>query len=170
MADRQAFQITGMDGVLASLRALPSEVVQKRGGPVRRVLRKAANLIRDEAKQNAQRIIADPNVGGDDYSTGTLVKNIKVVKGRQHRTLNGERMFVLIPKRARYAITPRTPSGIGVATVGRMLEYGTSKRQAMPWMRPAFHAKKAEAVATVIRELPREIDKIIRKLARMNTR
>lgn len=170
MADHQAFQITGLDGVLASLRALPKEVVQKRGGPVRRVLRKAANVIRDEAKQNARAIIAAPNVGGDDVSTGTLVKNIKTVKGRQHRTLNGERMLVLIPKRARYPVTPRTPSGIGVATVGRMLEYGTSKRRPMPWMRPAFHAKKGEAVALVERELPREIDKIVQKLARQNAR
>jgi len=165
MADN-AFHIEGLDGVLDALRALPKEVSQKNGGPVRRVLRKAANLIRDEAKRNVSRIVAAPNIGGADVSTGTLEKSISVVRGRPHRTLNGERMMVLIPKRRRYAVAKRTPSGISVATVGRMLEYGTEKRKPMPWMRPAFHAKKSEAVQLVVRELPRDIARVATKLAR----
>lgn len=162
----QAFEISGLDDVLDRLQALPKEVVQKRGGPVRKVARNAVHIIRDEARRNAERIIARPNIGGRDESTGRLVKSIRTVKGRQHKTLNGERYMMLIPKRARYPISQRTPTGIGVATVGRMLEYGTARRDPMPWARPAFHAKKGEAVRYVQRELPREIDKIVKKLAR----
>lgn len=162
----QAFDIQGLDDVLDRLQALPKEVVQKRGGPVRKVARNAVHIIRDEARRNAQRIITTPNIGGDDYSTGRLVRSIRTVKGKAHKTLNGERYMMLIPKRARYPVSQRTPTGIGVAMVGRMLEYGTAKRSPMPWARPAFHAKKNEAVRYVQRQLPIEIDKVVKKLAR----
>src|SRR5690625_2088388 len=166
MVDRQAFDIQGLDDVLDRLQALPKEVVQKRGGPVRKVARNAVHIIRDEARRNAQRIINRPNIGGRDESTGRLVKSIRTVKGRQHKTLNGERYMMLIPKRARYPISQRTPTGMPVAMIGRMLEYGTARRQPMPWARPAFHAKKVEAVRFVQRQLPIEIDKVVKKLAR----
>lgn len=163
----QAFDIQGLDDVLDRLQALPKEVVQKRGGPVRKVARNAVHIIRDQARRNVERIIATPNIGGDDVSTGRLVKSIRTVKGRSHKTLNGERYMMLIPRRARYPVSQRTPTGIGVAMVGRMLEYGTAKRDPMPWARPAFHAKKGEAVRYVQTNLPKEIDKVVKKLARM---
>ena len=47
-------------------------------------------------------------------------------------------------------------------------EQGTETRQAMPWMRPAFESKKAEAVAVFERELPAAIDRIVKKLAKQN--
>lgn len=172
----QALDIQGLDEVLDRLQALPKEVVQKNGGPVRKVARNAVHIIRDEARRNMRRIIAAPNIrtlpdgsrvpSGDDASTGRMVEKILTVKGKQHKTLNGERYMMLIPKRARYPISRKTPTGIGVATVGRMLEYGTARRQPMPWARPAFHAKKGEAVRHVQRELPKEIDKVVKKLAR----
>lgn len=164
----QAFKIEGLDGVLKALQDLPKEVSQKRGGPVRTALRKGANVIRAQAQLNVQRIIATPNAGGRDESTGLLEKSIRVVRGRPHKTLNGERMFVLVPKRIRYPISKRTPSGIGASIVGRMLEYGTVKRAPMPWMGPAFHAKKGEAVTTIVTELRKGIDKAVEKLARKN--
>jgi HK97 gp10 family phage protein len=78
--------------------------------------------------------------------------------------VKGETFIVTVPKRARYPISKRTPTGVGVATVGKMLEYGTSKRQPMPWMRPAFHAKKGEATKVMAEELLKGIDKLERKL------
>ena len=162
----QAFDIQGLDDVLERLQALPKEVVQKRGGPVRKVARNAVHIIRDQARRNVERIIATPNIGGDDYSTGRLVRSIRTVKGRSHKTLNGERYMMLIPRRARYPISQRTPTGMPVAMVGRMLEYGTARRAPMQWARPAFHAKKGEAVRYVQSELPKEIDKVVKKLAR----
>ena len=172
----QAFDIQGLDDVLDRLQALPKKVVQERGGPVRKVARNAVHIIRDQARINMKRIISSPNMktlpdgsrvpSGDDVSTGRMVEKIMTVKGRQHKTLNGERYMMLIPKRARYPVSQRTPTGIGVAMIGRMLEYGTARRAPMQWARPAFHAKKDEAVRYVQRELPREIDKVVKKLAR----
>jgi hypothetical protein len=45
-------QLTGLNGVLETLRSLPPEMVSKRGGVALRALRKGANLIRNQAKAN----------------------------------------------------------------------------------------------------------------------
>ena len=165
---REVFKVEGLEGVLKSLQELPKEVSQKRGGPVRSALRKGANVIRKQAQANVRAITQEPNVGGGDYSTGLLEKSITVVRGRPHKTLNGERMFVLVPRRRRYPISKRTPTGIPVVMVGRMLEYGTKRNPAHPWMGPAFHAKKTEAVNVTIAELKKGIDKAVAALARRN--
>ena len=49
-----------------------------------------------------------------------------------------------------------------------MLEAGTERRRAMPWMRPAFEAKKGEALQVFATELPRAIDRAVKKLAKRN--
>lgn len=44
-------KMEGLEGVLATLKSLPPELVSKGGGPVRFAVRKAANIIRDEARR-----------------------------------------------------------------------------------------------------------------------
>lgn len=161
---RETVHIEGLQAIMRRLQAFPVEM-SKNGGPVRTGLRKAGNVIRDEAKRNIGRIVDVPNIGGKDYSSGTLAKNVKVVRAKAPRNFRGETVFVLIPSKARYPVNARTPSGIGVRTVGAMLEYGTAKRRPMPWIRPAFHAKKDEAVRVMIDETEKAISKIERKLS-----
>lgn len=168
MADEQSVHIVGLDGVLRSLRALPNEITSKRGGPARAALRKGANLIRNEARANVRRIVADPNIGGGDKSTGRLARSISIVLGSKRARADGERMFVMIPKSRRYPIDKRTPTGIPVAVVGKMLEYGTSKMRPHKWMGPAFHSKKGEAVTVIASELRKGIDLAVAKLALAN--
>lgn len=162
---RETVTIEGLDDVLRRLRALGPEA-SKRGGPVRAAVRKGAVVIANEAKANVRRIVATPNIGGSDVSTGMLEKSIKPIRAKTPERYRGETYFVTVPKRARYAITPKTPTGIGVATVGKMLEYGTSKRKPMQWARPAFHAKKQEAVTVMTDELVKGIARLERKLAK----
>lgn len=162
---RETVTLTGLDDVLRRLRALGPEA-SKRGGPVRAAVRKGAVVIANEAKANVRRIVATPNIGGSDVSTGMLEKSIKPIRAKTPERYRGETYFVTVPKRARYAITPKTPTGIGVATVGKMLEYGTSKRKPMQWARPAFHAKKQEAVTVMTDELVKGIARLERKLAK----
>jgi HK97 gp10 family phage protein len=161
---RETVRIEGLDTVLRRLKAL-GPAASKRGGPVRAAVRKGAVVIQKAAKANVARIVAMPNVGGDDDSTGLLEKSVKTVRAKTPKKYRGETYFVLIPKRARYPIDSRTPSGVGVATVGKMLEYGTSKRKPMPWMRPAFHAKKEEAAQTMATEVEKGIAKLEKTVA-----
>lgn len=163
---RESVSIEGLDDVLRRLRALGAEA-SKRGGPVRAAVRKGAVVIQKEMQAGVQRIIATPNKGGGDESTGLLLKSIKPMRAKARRDgTKGETYIVGPAKRARYPVDTRTPSGIGVATVGKMLEYGTPKRQPMPFARPAFHAKKGEAVQVMTDEVLKGIEKLERKLAR----
>lgn len=161
---RETVRIEGLDTVLRRLRAL-GPAASKRGGPVRAAVRKGAVVIQKAAQENIERIVAEPNVGGDDDSTGLLAKSVKPMRAKAAQKYKGETYFVTIPKRARYPISTRTPSGIDVATVGKMLEYGTSKRKPMPWMRPAFHAKKEEAAQVMATEVEKGIAKLEAKVA-----
>ena len=161
---RETVRIEGLDTLLDRLRRLGPEA-SKRGGPVRRAVRKGAVLIVNQAKANVRQIVATPNVSGQDESTGTLEKSIRPVRGKPNRNgLKGETFFVMIPKRARYPISKRTPTGIRVSTVGQMLEYGTAKRRPYPWMGPAFHAKKGEAVRVMTDDLLKGIEALEKKL------
>lgn len=163
---RESVQITGVDEVVRRLKALGPEA-SKRGGPVRAAVRKAAVVIQKEMQANVQRIIATPNKGGGDESTGLLQKSIKPMRAKARRDgTKGETYIVGPARRVRYPIDTRTPTGINVATVGKMLEYGTPKRQPMPFARPAFHAKKGEAVQVMTDEVLKGIDKLEKKLGR----
>ena len=156
--------IEGLDALLRRLRAFPAEM-SKRGGPVRQGVQKGAAVIRDEAKNNIRGIVADPNIGGHDRSTGLLEKSVKAMRARNSAKYKGETYFVTIPKSARYPVDSRTPSGVGVATVGKMLEYGTAKQSRKPWMAPAFHSKKDEAVRVMVETVLRGVERVERKLA-----
>lgn len=171
MSERTEVSIRGLETTLARLEALPAEIVSKGGGPVRTALRKAALLIRDEMRKNVQAIMDEPNVNGEDDSTGTLRDSITVKRGKPHATLKGERYWVMVPKRKRYAPGGKSKSGIGVETVGQMLEYGTERLvEPKPWAGPAFHAKKLEATLLAVNEVNKGIEAVERKLARIKRR
>ena len=49
MPDLIRLEVSGIDGVLDTLKSLPAEVVSKRGGPVKLALAKGARLLRESA-------------------------------------------------------------------------------------------------------------------------
>lgn len=163
----ESFRVEGLKGVLDTLQQLPPELVSKNGGPVRSALRKAALVIQKQAQENLQAIIDQPNAGGiPAESTGLLKKNIVAQRIKPPAGQRGERYMIRVRKK-RYEGNaewkPRT-----TAQIGTLLEYGTERRPAMPWMMPAFESKRAEAMALFERELPRAIDRIVKKLAKQN--
>lgn len=164
---REGFRIEGLRGVLDTLKALPPEIVSKAGGPVKLALKKAAEVLRDEARANVRRIVSEPNAGGLDESTGLLEQNIVATRGKPPQGKNGERYLVRV-RRKRY--TDKTGKPVVTPQVGRLLEYGTERRRPLPWLRPAFDAKKNEVVATFVREMTQRTEKIIAKLARQAAR
>lgn len=147
---------------MKTLKELPPELVSKRGGPVRSALRKASLLLVNEAKANVQKIIDEPNIGGGNYSTGFLQKNI--ITARDSKMRGGERYYVRVRRKAYpEGRTKKTATGVGA-----LLERGTERRKPMPWMRPAFDAKKHEVVQFFPQELRKQLDRIVKKLARQN--
>lgn len=162
---RETVRIEGLQGVLEQLRALPPEIVSKAGGPVKFALREAANLLRDEAKRNVRTIIDTPNVGGDDKSTGLLLLSIVAGRSKPKPGVKGERFAVRI--RAKQKYPAERGNNLTAAQIGRQLEYGTEKRQPMPWLRPAFDAKKNEALQVFVAEISKRTTAAIKRAERL---
>ena len=161
---RETVRVEGLNGVLDALRSLPGEIVSKNGGPVKLALKKAAEVLRDEARGNVRRIVSEPNAAGLDESTGLLEKNIVATRGKPPQGKNGERYLVRI-RRKRYEEKEGKP--VVTPQVGRLLEYGTDTRQPMPWLRPAFDAKKGEALRVFVDEMQKRTAAAIKKAERM---
>jgi HK97 gp10 family phage protein len=162
---REAFRVEGLAGVMKTLKELPPELVSKRGGPVRSALRKASKLLVDEAKANVERIVLMPNADGlPSDSTGLLRKNIVTVRDNKMQA-KGERYVVKV-RRKRYPDQKGKP--VNTRQVGALLEYGTEKRQPMPWLRPAFESRKHQVPQFFSDEINKQLDKIVKKLAQQN--
>jgi HK97 gp10 family phage protein len=155
-------QLTGLNGVLETLKSLPPEVVSKRGGPVKAALRKGANVILKAEKANLRAVMGHEVDGEKRLSTGLLLKNLIATRGKPK--FNGERYIVRV-KRKKYQ---RKGKDVSTVKVAQLLEYGSSKQKAEPWIRPAFTSKAAEAIRTIEAELLKGVDKVVRKLAAQN--
>lgn len=174
---RLEVKLQGLDGVLDALRKLPPEVVSARGGPVRRALRKGAVVLRDQAKANVRAIVAEPNKDGrPSKSTGALENAIIATRGKPPAGVKGERYKVWLGKvTGRYANTQRNRSKRRVGQsydldppqfYGKFLEVGTSRMRPHPWLRPAFEAKKGEAMRVIEQSLVRDVNRIVAKLSK----
>lgn len=159
---REVMTIRGLEGVLDTLKQLPPEIVSRRGGPVKSALRKAALVIRKEAQANVRKIVLEPNVDGlPSDSTGLLEKSI--IASRNPRPVGANEQYLVRVKRKRYPGQPK----VGTQKVGYLLEYGTERRRAMPWIRPAM-SKAPQAVQVFTDEIKRGIARVVKKLAAQN--
>ena len=155
-------KITGLDGVLDTLRSLPPEIVSKRGGPVKSALRKGALVIRDEWRRNEARVAATPNADGSLPSTNLLQENIVATRGKAPTGGKGERYLVRV-KRKKYQEGDAT-----TLKSQQLMEYGASDQPAQPVIRPAVQAKGQQAIDTIIKTLNDGIQRIVKKLAAQN--
>ena len=159
MAD--SVQIKGADKVLAMLRALPNDVLKQGGNAIRLGLRKGAKLIQDAALQNLDAIIAEANKDGQNVSTGRLRASVVVRKYKPTRGQKGESYIVRISNR-KYP----DEEYVSTAQVARLLEYGTANRQAMPFIRPAYAARRVEAAQLAIDTTSARLQLILDRIAR----
>lgn len=162
MSIRTEVDIKGMQGVLATLSALPSEVVSKRGGPVKLALAKGARKLRDRAKANLRAAIAE---GPTTRSTGELDKRVIASRGKEPRGTKGERYLVRVKKRDYI-------NADGVRTnplmTANLMEWGSSHQPAKKWLRNAVTQGGAEVIEIVTTDLKRRIDLTVKKLAMQN--
>lgn len=159
------FKLEGMDEALNLLHRLPKELVSTRGGPVRKALRKGAMVLVKQARSNLQHAIDSPGKSGITNSTGATAKNVIARYKAPLGGVNGERYLVTV----RYDFHPSgnkfRKSKIRFNDIAFMMEYGTPQQPAIPWLVPAFHSKKQEAVAVATQDLARQIDAIVKKLS-----
>ena len=149
--------------MLERLQALPAAVGAKGGGPARAALAKGARVFRDQAITNAPR------------DSGLLQESIVARRDSRPGLVGAaEAYYVGVRRKARrYANTKRnrgkgragkTYFVDGTAFYWLFLEFGTEKMAARPFLRPAFEARKEDALNTVVFELGAGIDRAVRKL------
>lgn len=155
----EVVRIDGFGEAYRRLGNLPSDVVGKRGGPALRALRKGARVIDKARRANLRRVTSNATESGERESTGFLLKALSLRRGNAPQDGKGERVVLSVRKKV-YA----RASGEAVSTLATALwtEFGTEKRTAEPWLRPAFNATAQQAIATVSQELLAEIDKLAR--------
>jgi HK97 gp10 family phage protein len=166
MAGLIEMNLHGWSGMYELLRSLPPAVVSKRGGPVKAALRKGANVILKAERANLRAVMGHQVDGEQVAATGLLLKSLVTRRGKAPADGNGER-YIVGPKRKTY---PGRKGSKPVSTLktAQLLEYGSSRQAAEPFIRPAFNAKAASAARTVETELVKSVDKIVAKLAQQN--
>ncbi len=154
-------QIHGIEGVLSTLEALPAEVVSKRGGPGKLALAKGARLLRDQAKDNFRRSVAQ---GGAD-STETTVENIVASRGKAPVGTKGERQLVRVKRRSYINAKGAKTTTLRAA---QLMEYGSATQPARPWLRPAVQRRGSQIIDVVSEDLLKRLDQITKRLAAQN--
>jgi HK97 gp10 family phage protein len=150
--------VKGLDGILATLKALPPHIVSKAGGPVRGALRKGAVVFQKAYQENIRAIIEEPNKDGSTPDTsGTLVKSVIISRGKYRAGFQGETFKVRIKRGV------KAPNGQSVNKYAGVLEFGYEGVPAKAPMRKAYEANKAAALAVIVSEMKKRTDAAARK-------
>lgn len=149
-------KMNGVDELNAKLQGLKYDM-QKKGG--RFALRRAAQVVRDAARQGARRV--------DDSATGrSIAANItEKWNGRLNRQTGdlgfrvGVSQGAVLPKKGEKP----DESATGPTPHWRLLEFGTEKMRARPFMVPAMESSAQKATDTFISEFDRAIDRALKR-------
>lgn len=160
MADGVEFSILGLDGLLGKLSAVSVDVRHKGG---RAALRKAAQVVVQKAKEGAERI--------DDKATGRSISDNIALRwnGRLFKRTGdlGFRIGVLhgavLKDGGDLSTNAPTPHW-------RLIEFGTEKMPAAPFMRQALADSISEVTNTFVTEYEKAIDRAIRRAAKKAAR
>lgn len=147
--------ISGTEEIVRKLKLLPERIGRN---AMRRALRKGANVIRDQARVNAKQL-------DDNLTREAIWKNI-VTQGmgrKRERQVGGVGMRVgVLGGARRNGGDPSAPGGD--TWHWRLLEFGTSKMQARPFMRNAMASGAEKAITTTITAMQAEMAKELTKL------
>jgi HK97 gp10 family phage protein len=156
MADNLLSNIEGLSELLNRLESV-SQDLKKKGG--RFALRKAATIVMKAAKSNSQNL--------DDPDTGRKISdNISLRWDGKRFKRTGDLSFrvgVLYGARL-----PRSGQNIDAGALGptphwRLLEFGTEKMQARPFMRRALEENLSIATQTFVAEYKKAIERALRR-------
>lgn len=142
--------VTGLAGAMALLREAPAKLQAR---VIKGAVASAAAVIRREAALRAP--IFSGIVGASHPPPGTLRKAIYQARLTSECTETLEVWLVSVRKGPK---AQQNKAGNLDAYYATWVEYGTIKMSARPYMRPAFEAKKGEAVeamrAHIVNNLP----------------
>ena len=126
----------GVEKLLKSLKQFPQNIQKN---IINGAIRAGAKVIADEVKKNTP------------TDTGNLKKSIGIIKRRSKDKT-----------KVRFSVTPRK-GGKNDGFYGHMIEFGTSKMAAQPFMRPAFESQDNQSIEAAKEYLAKRIDKEVIK-------
>lgn len=159
MADSFDFSLIGVDSLVSKLESINYDLKRKGG---RSALRKAAQVLANKAKASAQQL--------DDAATGrSIADNIALRwNGRLFKRTGdlGFRVGVLhgavLKNGGDTAANAPTPHW-------RLLEFGTEKMKASPFMRRSLAENISEITNSFVTEYEKAIDRAIKRAAKKAT-
>jgi hypothetical protein len=160
---RVTVDIAGIAEVQRALESLPDELQRAGGTAIRAGMRAAGQVVLAAMAANIDAIIAAPNKDGRMVSTGLLRQSLRVRRRPMPAGKRGE-TYLVGPINARYE------DGQRVQAVAAMLEYGTGKRQPMPWAEPAYQATRAQAMQMMVETVRARLARIIARYERQRAR
>lgn len=158
MADDLQFSLIGVDSLIGKLESITYDLKRKGG---RAALRRAAQVVANAAKSNAKKM-DDPETGRSIAANIALRWNGRVFKRTGDLAF---RVGVLHGAVVREKGNP--DAGVnGPTPHWRLIEFGTEKMRARPFMRPALEDSIAAATSTFINEYEKSIDRAIKRAAK----
>lgn len=153
----QSVKMEGVEALSKRLEGLKYDV-SKKGG--RFALRKAAQIVRDAARQNAQTV--------DNSETGrSIARNITEKWGSRYNKSTGNLMFRVGVTGGAKLPKDNIDEGLGGPTPHwRLLEFGTEKMAARPFFVKALPENAQRATDTFISEFGRALDRALKKMGK----
>lgn len=153
MADSIEFALEGIDSLVGKLEAISYDMKRKGG---RTALRKAAQVVANKAKEGAERL--------DDPETGrSIAANIALRWNGRLFKLNGDLGFRVGVLHGAVLKNGGDLSANSPTPHWRLLEFGTAKMAAQPFMRKALADSISEVTSTFITEYEKAIDRAIKR-------
>lgn len=147
------FEIEGLDELLKKMENIKQETKYKGG---RFALRKAANVVSASVKESAERI--------DDPKTAHRIYLNPVVRFSSRRFKRTGDLMFRVGILGGASEEKKDESNPGGATwYWRLLEFGTEKMQARPFMRPALEQNIDRATGQFVLHFKKAIDRAIKR-------
>ena len=158
MADLQHVQ--GLRELQGALKELPVAIARN---VLRGSVNAGATVIKKEAAARAPMSTGPARSG--QSPPGTLKRSVYQKQIRELSNMLKQTFYVGVRKGKQYRNQGKKGNLSQDAFYARFVEFGTVKMPARPFMRPAFEAKKGEAVAAIKAYLERRIPEEVAKLA-----
>lgn len=139
MADGVTFEVEGLKELQEKLRALGPKVARN---ALRSAVNAGAQVVRKEVQARAP------------IDTGTLRRAIYIKQIRELSNEFQQTFYIGVRRGKKYQKKKMD------AWYAMMVEFGTSKMPAKPYIRPAFESKKVEAAARIKEKLMERIEKM----------
>ncbi|MBY5942772.1 HK97 gp10 family phage protein [Halomonas sp. DP5N14-9] len=155
MADL-SFNLSGVDEALAKMKQV--ETLPKKKA-TRFALRKAANLVRDRAKDGALRI-------DDPQTANRIADNVVVRFDSQHFRQHGDLKMSVGVRGGSTSKKSNASNPGGDTYYWRFKEFGTEKMRADPFMRPALQESIEPATDEFLRQFDKALVRAIKRASR----